>query len=598
MNRSNEDNFLLQQKLTISIEETLLDSVLQGSNEGIAIISSHGTILKHNQKLLELLEYSNENLVGLPLSTIIPKLTSLDFDMINYDSRRSSTKLIIRKNTYSTALIDHTILYISEIDPPQTELVRQLEEANVLKETYEKIINSIDEGIHSIDTNGNFLLYNPAEEKLEGYKASDILGKHVTEIYNLDKTTSLLLKVLETGIPIYNKRQEYFTKHGKHIDVITSTMPLHCGNNIVGSIAISKDFTQFRHMAERILDLQEKLTTKYSKTRSSPQNEKCITFDSLLGLNTLFEKSVSWAKAASKTDSPILLFGETGTGKELFAQSIHAESKRSHGPFLAINCAAIPENLLEGILFGTVKGAFTGAINRGGLFEQANGGTLFLDEINSMPLALQSKILRVLEEKKVRRVGGNEEILINPRIISSCNVLPTTAIERGQIRADLFYRLAVVYLFIPPLRDRIDDLVLLSNYFIQELNRPLEKNITGLHPEVISAFKRYAWPGNIRQLKHTIECAMNIIPTDEIIISPCHIPSYLGIFSHENIEVELEKEDKISPPCTILNKIKDQEKDIIISALRKSKGNVAKAAEDLGLSRQLLQYRLKKLGLK
>lgn len=293
-----------------------------------------------------------------------------------------------------------------------------------------------------------------------------------------------------------------------------------------------------------------------------------------------------------------MLFGETGTGKELFAQSIHEESKRSNGPFLAINCAAIPENLLEGILFGTVKGAFTGAINREGLFEQANGGTLFLDEINSMPLALQSKILRVLEEKKVRRVGGNEEILINPRIISSSNVLPMTAIEQGQIRADLFYRLAVVYLFIPPLRDRIDDLVLLTNYFIQQLNRPLEKNITGLHPEVISAFKRYSWPGNIRQLKHTIECAMNIIPTHEIIISQSHIPSYLGIFNTEKIEVELKTDNTISPPSTILHKIKDQEKDIIIAALMKSKGNVAKAAEDLGLSRQLLQYRLKRLGLK
>lgn len=598
MYRNNEDNSLLQQASTISMEDSLFSCVLQGANEGIAILSSDGTILKHNQKLLDLLDYSSENLVGLSLTTIIPELTSLDFDLFHYKSRRSSTRLIIRRNPLSSALRDHIILYISEIDPPPTELARQLEEANLLKETYEKIINSIDEGIHCIDSNGNFLLYNPAEEKLEGYKAADILGKHVTEIYNLNKTTSMLLKVLDTGIPIYNIRQEYFTKHGKHIDVITSTMPLHCGTKIVGSIAISKDFTKFRHMAERILDLQEKLTTKYTKTYNSAQNGTPITFASLLGLNNLFEKSVSWAKAASKTDSPILLFGETGTGKELFAQSIHEESKRSQGPFLAINCAAIPENLLEGILFGTVKGAFTGAINREGLFEQANGGTLFLDEINSMPWALQSKILRVLEEKKVRRVGGNEEILINPRIISSCNVLPTTAIERGQIRADLFYRLAVVYIVIPPLRDRLDDLILLSNYFIQELNRPLEKNVTGLHSDVVSAFKRYAWPGNIRQLKHTIECAMNVIPTDELVISQCYIPSYLGIFSHESIEIEPLIAEKNNPPSTLLTKIKDQEKEIIVAALMKSKGNIAKAAEDLGLSRQLLQYRLKKLGLK
>lgn len=580
-------------------EDTLLDSVLEGSIEGIAVINSHGTILKHNKKLLELLEYSNHNLEGSALSTIIPELKSIDFDIVNYESK-SSKKLIIRKNSRSTALKDYDILYISELNPSQTELARQFQETSLLKEMYETIIDTIDEGIHSIDTNGNFCLYNPAEEKLEGYKASEILGKHVTEIYDLDNTSSLLLKVLEDGVPIYNERQHYFTKNGKHIDVLCSIMPLNSGNKIVGSVAISKDFSQFSHMAERILDLQEKLAIKSSKTISSPQKEKRITFDWLLGSNKQFLESVNWAKAASKTDSPILIFGETGTGKELFAQSIHEESKRSNGPFLAINCAAIPENLLEGILFGTAKGAFTGAINRVGLFEQANGGSLFLDEINSMPLALQAKILRVLEEKRVRRVGGNEEILINPRIISSCNVTPTTAIERGQIRADLFYRLAVVYLFIPPLRDRLDDLESLSNYFIQSLNMQLEKNITCLHHDVTSAFKRYTWPGNIRQLKHTIECSMNIIPTEENIISPCYIPQYLGIFNQENAEPKIanEKEYKNDLPKAILIKIKEQEKDMIISALMKSKGNVAKAAGELKMSRQLLQYHLKRLGLK
>lgn len=590
MNRSVDDN----------LETNLLDSILQDSNEGIAILNSYGAILKHNLKLLEVLNLSNRNLEGLSLFTIIPELKSfdIDVDIINYKSEQTSKKLMIRKNSHHIALIDYSILYISELDPSQTDLVHQFIKASLLKETYEKIIISIDEGIHCIDVNGNFVIYNPAEEKLEGYKESEILGKHVTEIYDLNKTTSHLLKVLEDGIPIHDYHQEYFTRNGNHIDVLCSTMPLYAGNKIVGSFAISKDFSQFRHMAERILDLQEKLTHKSNIGNSKSHEEKRITFDQLLGSNQQFVESVKWAKAASKTDSPILLFGETGTGKELFAQSIHNESKRSNGPFLAINCAAIPENLLEGILFGTVKGAFTGAINREGLFEQANGGSLFLDEINSMPLALQAKLLRVLEEKRVRRVGGNEEILINPRILSSCNVTPTTAIERGQIRADLFYRLAVVYLFIPPLRDRIDDLAILSNHFIQSLNKPLEKNIIGLHPEVISGFQHYTWPGNIRQLKHTIECAMNIIPLEEKIISSRHIPSYLGIFNKESIEVEVEVEDKINSRSTTLNKIKEKEKDIIIAALIKSKGNVAKAAEGLGLSRQLLQYHLKKLRLK
>ncbi|ATW28938.1 hypothetical protein DCMF_26925 [Candidatus Formimonas warabiya] len=466
---------------------------------------------------------------------------------------------------------------------------------------YEKILNSIDEGIHSIDVHGNLFIYNSAQEKLEGYRASEVLGKHVTEIYNLDRTSSLLLKVLEEGRPIFDYHQEYTTKNGNYIDVLCSTVPLYSGNKIVGSAAILKDFSKFRQMAEKILYLQEKLTVKWSKTTSIQQKERHTTFDQLIGLNKQFLESITWAKTAAKSDSPILIFGETGTGKELFAQSIHEESRRSRGPFLAINCAAIPENLLEGILFGTVKGAFTGAINRVGLFEQANGGSLFLDEINSMPLALQAKLLRVLEEKKVRRLGGNEEIPIDTRIISSCNVTPTIAIERGQIRADLFYRLAVVYVFLPPLRDRLDDLELLSNYFIQALNIQLDKSISGLNHEVISAFKNYHWPGNVRQLKHTIECAMNIIPSQEKFISPSHIPKYLGLFSQDNIELKIEpteQEVKKNHTLSVLSQIKEQEKDLIINALKKSKGNVARAAEELGMSRQLLQYRLKRLNLK
>jgi len=594
------DDGNLQQNLA-SNEKSLLESVLDGSNEGIAIINSYGTILKCNFKLLEILDSSNENIEGLSIFTIIPELKSSDIDILNFESKRTSKKLMIRKNSYHTTLIDYTILYVTELDPSDTDRVHQFRKTSILKETYEKIINSIDEGIHCIDMNGNFIIYNPAEEKLEGYKESEIIGKHVTEIYNLNKTTSLLLKVLEDGIPIHDVHQEYFTRNGNHIDVLCSTVPLYSGNKIVGSFSISKNFAQFRHMAERILDLQEKLTPK-SKVNSKSHEEKCITFDLLLGSNPQFIESLKWAKAASKTESPILLYGETGTGKELFAQSIHSESKRSNGPFLAINCAAIPENLLEGILFGTVKGAFTGAINREGLFEQANGGSLFLDEINSMPFALQAKILRVLEEKRVRRVGGNDEIVINPRIISSCNVTPTTAIERGQIRADLFYRLAVVYLFIPPLRERSDDLLLLSNHFIQDMNKSLGKNILNLHPEVVSAFQYYSWPGNIRQLKHTIECAMNIIPLEEKVITSSHIPSYLELFDNKTIELEVEMNENMNLPITMLNQIKNNEKDkvkdLIIAALINSKGNVAKAAEGLGLSRQLLQYHLKKLGLK
>lgn len=602
----NYNGVISQQSQIAGFEESLLDHVLHGANEGIIIVDSMGTIIKHNKNFLDIIELSNKKVLGALLSDLIPEYSLIDFEIIDLKVKSSVKKLIFRKHTCSTISCEkYTIIYISPLDSSQLELARQFEEAKMVKEMYEKIINSIEEGIHSIDTKGNIIIYNSAQENLEGYKSSEVLGKHVTEIYNLDKTSSLLLKVLEEGRPILDYHQEYTTKNGKYIDVLCSTVPIYSGNKIVGSTAILKDFSKFRQMAESMLYLQEKLTVKWSKTTSVQKKEAQITFDKLIGLNKQFLESIRWAKAASKADSPILIFGETGTGKELFAQSIHEESKRSHGSFLAINCAAIPENLLEGILFGTVKGAFTGAINRVGLLEQACGGSLFLDEINSMPLTLQAKLLRVLEEKKVRRLGGNEEIAIDTRIISSCNVPPAMSIEQGQIRADLFYRLAVVYVSLPPLRDRLDDLKLLSGYFIQSLNKQLEKNILDLDPAVTTAFNDYHWPGNIRQLKHTIECAMNIIASEEKFISPEHIPRYLGLFNEKNTEPEKEPDTKKNLPGTIqqsskdiLKQIKTQEKDAIIAALIRSKGNVAKAAEELNMSRQLLQYHLKKLGLK
>jgi arginine utilization regulatory protein len=587
-------------------EESLLDHVLESSHEGIAIINSSGVILKHNKAFINIFELSQESLCGVLLSDLIPEYNLFsDFDIINLQVKTLIKKFIFRKSTCTISSEDYTIVFISPLDSSQSTLAEHFEETKLLKDMYEKIINSIDEGIHSIDINGNIFIYNQAQERIEGYKAAEVLGKHVTEIYNLDKTTSLLLKVLEEGKPILDYHQEYSAKNGKYIDVLCSTVPLYSGNKIVGSAAILRDFSKFREMAERMLDLQEKLSDKWFHTTGVQKKISRINFSNLIGLNKNFLECIKWAKSASKTDSPVLIFGETGTGKELFARSIHEESNRSQGPFLAINCAAIPENLLEGILFGTVKGAFTGAVNRTGLLEQASGGSLFLDEINSMPPALQAKLLRVLEEKKVRRLGGNEDVSFDTRIISSCNVEPVKAIESGQIRADLFYRLAVVFISLPPLKDRLDDLELLSGYFIHNFNKQFGKNILDLDENVAAAFKKYHWPGNVRQLKHTIECAMNIIPEGEKYITARYIPRYLGLFQQENTDQKPKEGYQQSltipfpgPINEIMSQIKNQKKEALISALIKSKGNVAKAASELGMSRQLLQYHLKKYGIK
>lgn len=466
--------------------------------------------------------------------------------------------------------------------------------AGLSPEMYEKILDASGEGIHAIDATGRLILYNKAMEKLEGYKAEEVLGKHITKVYNLDWKTSLLLKVLQEGTEIRNYHQNYTTRTGKSVTVVANVIPLFDNGKAAGAVAIVRDHTSFKIMADKVLDLQEELHQRSLAPATGPVRNNPLP-PVLLGWNKRFRESVEWAEKAASSDSPVLIYGETGTGKEIIAQKIHYSSSRHQGPFLAINCAAIPENLLEGLLFGTVKGAFTGAVNRVGLLEHAAGGTLYLDEINSMPLALQAKLLRVVEEKKVRPLGAEKESSINVRLISSCNIEPTAAIEKKMLRADLFYRLAVVYLAIPPLRERLDDLELLVGHFIEIYNASLHKKIRGLSAPVSEAFRRYPWPGNVRQLKHTIECAMNIAAPDESYIKQQHIPKYLNLFPQTDPEPD--EQEATAEPINIIAEIRNKEKHGIIRALQENGGNITKAAAQLGISRQTLQYRMKKYNL-
>lgn len=578
----------------IEIIEYFLNSI----DKGLAIIDDKNIIIKHNDSFREIFN-SKTSLLGLSLQKIIPNYeqnSSQNFYFVE-DLKKN---LKIDSKTICVEDSSFTIVKVSNYYP-DSNIIEKDSEVKFYKEMYENIINSIDEGIHAIDTSGKLFVYNSSIEKLEGYKASEIIGKHVTEVYNLDWKTSLLLKVLKEGNPIFDFHQSYTTTNGKWVDVMTSIVPLYSKDKIIGAAAILKDFTNFKKMAEQVLDLQEQLHNKKLNTNNQTSGKKHDTKYEILGKNKQFIESINWAKAAAATESPVLIYGETGTGKELFAQSIHSKGIRSKGPFLAINCAAIPENLLEGILFGTTKGAFTGAIDRAGLLEQANSGTLFLDEVNSMPLALQAKLLRVLENKKIRRLGAKEEISIDTRIISSCNLEPTTAIEKQMLRADLFYRLAVVYIDIPPLRQRTDDIELLSNHFIDYYNKYLKKNIQCLSKEILLAFKKFHWPGNIRQLKHTIECAMNIVTANEPYIEKCHIPKYLNIFPKLNTSISntINNHSNASfENIHLFDQIKIEERNRIIDIIKKNKGNISKSAAELGMSRQSLQYRIKKYKLK
>ncbi len=468
-----------------------------------------------------------------------------------------------------------------------------MENEGILKYIMQKILHYIEEGVHVIDRNGKTIIYTPAMAEIEGLEVKQVMGKHLFEIFpSLDNETSTLIKVLETGELINEYKQSYLNLKGKKISTINTTLPIVEDDKIIGAIEIAKNITEVSNLSEKIIKLRQRLIEPDTSKRKI---KKHYTFDNIIGMNKSFLKAIAFAKRACKTSSSVLIYGETGTGKELFAQSIHYESHRKDKPFIAQNCAALPETLLESILFGTSKGSFTGALERQGLFEQANGGTLFLDEINSMSLSLQAKLLRVLQEGYIRRVGGLREIPIDVRIIAATNEVPLEAVKKNHIRKDLYYRINVIGIEIPQLRKRKDDITLLIDYFIRHYNEKLSKDVWMISEELLDAFLNYSWPGNVRELQNFIESAMNMV-LEEHVIKREHLPSYVEELMLQNSSLNTEKREFVHVN-NLGEYLESVERDIIKSYLIRNNNNITRTSKELGLSRQNLQYKMKKYKL-
>jgi arginine utilization regulatory protein len=452
-----------------------------------------------------------------------------------------------------------------------------------------QVLETIDEGIHIVDCNGTTIYYNKAMSDIEGLSIESVMGRNLLDLFpSLSKETSTLLRVLENGKPIKDKTQNYVNVKGKEITSINSTFPIHRKGRIEGALEIAKDITGIKEMSERILTLQEALN------RTGPTGQGGFsaryTFEDIVGNNHIFINTMGQARMLSNTSSTILIYGETGTGKELFAHSIHNASRRRGYPFLAQNCAALPESLLEGILFGTVKGGFTGAVNRPGLFEQADGGTLLLDEINSMGHDLQAKLLRVLQDGYVQRIGEVSKKKVDVRVIATTNTEPLEIVEKGILRKDLYYRLSVVTLIIPPLRDRRDDIPLLIEHFTQLFATKLKKEELNFTQEVVESFENYPWPGNVRELANTIESLMNLTQrslVDYDLLKAISKGKFnMGLSNDYRQHLETER--------GLNKKLGQIEKEILHNTLRENHGNISRSAKILGISRQNLQYKIAK----
>jgi arginine utilization regulatory protein len=462
-------------------------------------------------------------------------------------------------------------------------------------DTFREIIGIIekyvDEGIHVIDREGKTILYNKAMEGIEGLDENEVMGKKLLEVFpSLNENTSTLFKVLNSGEPIIEKYQSYINKKGYSITTVNSTIPVSKDGEIIGAIEISKDFTKIKELYDRIIQL-----TDNSNDKKNSNNEIC--FERITGCSPKFIKAIEMAKKAANSSSTVLIYGDTGTGKEVFSKCIHNGSLRRDKPFIAINCAALPEGLLEGILFGTVKGGFTGAIDRPGLFEQANGGTLLLDEINSMSVGLQAKLLRVLQEGYIRRVGDVKDIKIDVRIIATTNEEPNTVIANGTFRKDLYYRLSVVNITIPPLKDRKEDIQLFVKEFIKKYNKEFSKDVWDAAGEVYDAFMSYSWPGNVRELKNYIEGSMNMVVGHILRKEHFNLQVQDTLFeveTHQNNNITLNNFSLNGSLDEHLSKI---EKDIIITSLKGCDYNISEAARILKIKRQTLQHKMKKYNI-
>ncbi|GGY26197.1 sigma-54 interaction domain-containing protein [Paludibacterium paludis] len=443
-----------------------------------------------------------------------------------------------------------------------------------------------------IDVHGRYVYYNEESAVIDGYTCEEALGQHVLSVYpEMTAADSTMLQSLYTGKEYRSNYQVYVNAAGKKVHYVHTTLPLTSRDGrIIGVIEMGRNLSLIHQMNDTLMDLQGQLQGR------GKADVRIVTDDP--GMLSLIEQ----ARRLAQTSVPVLIYGETGTGKELFARLIHRHSSRADAPFVAVNCAAIPENLLESTLFGTVRGAFTGAEDRRGLLEEARHGTLFLDEINSMPLSVQGKLLRVLQEDTFTRVGSSREERHDARFIAASNESLPSMMRNHRVRRDLLYRLNVGYLKLPPLRERGEDVVLLARHFLARHCARHGLSITSISDAVLERLRRYPWPGNVRMLDNAILRSLILCETgDELDFI------LLDDAGDEDVWQNEPRRAPAAPLTTHLpvpmpgRSIEEQvdayEKALLMAVLRQTEC-LSEAARLCHMPRTTLQYKMRKYGIR
>ncbi len=444
---------------------------------------------------------------------------------------------------------------------------------------YETILDNIYNGVMITDPDGKIIFFSKTYGNFLGIDPKETIGKHCTEV--IENTRMDI--VAKTGIPEIDQPHRIMGQ-----DMVVQRIPIYINGNLIAVYGqvMFKDVRDV-HALARKLNLLESKVEFYEKELESLRSSK-YTINNIVGKSERIAELKTSALKAAKTNAPVLLIGESGTGKELFAHAIHYASERRPHPFIRLNCAAIPKDLLEAELFGYEPGAFTGAGHKGkpGKFELAHRGSIFLDEISDLPLEMQPKLLRVLEEKEMERLGGTRLTKCDFRLIAATQEDLEKCVEEGRFRKDLYYRLNVIPIQIPPLRERREDIPIIADHLIRTLNKDLGTNVATIFPEVLNIFENYDWPGNVRELANILERVLYSIDGDAIQVK--HLPIFLQGMSTASTKLQ---------PTLLKHLRENTEKEALLHAIRVSKDNKNKAAKLLGIHRTALYKKMKRLNI-
>ncbi len=562
---------------------TVMDSLYNG----VLAVDEAGTVTLMNDAAEVITGLTRDVVLGQPIDQIIPntglrRVLITGIPELSQQQNIGHCRIVTNR---SPILKGNKIIGAVAVFQDITELkevAAELENVKNLKRTLESAIESLFEGIVIVDRHGIITMINQAYGDFLGIEPLNAIGRHVAEVI---PNTRMHL-VAQGGKAEITEIQ----KIKEHNNSVVTRMPIIKDGETVGAVGkmLFKDVKDIKMLANKLNKLQ--FEVEYYKEELFKAYGGKYTIESIIGGSEKMVWLKSLAVKSAKGSSTVLILGESGTGKEIFAHAIHNAGGRQKGPFIKINCAAVPENLLESELFGYDEGAFTGARKGGkpGKFELANGGTVFLDEIGDMPLAMQAKLLRVLQEKEIERVGGTKTIKIDVRVIAATNRNLDTMIEQGTFRQDLYYRLNIITINIPPLRERREDIPVLCDFLLKKINVNTQHSVEGIAPEVMEYLLEYNWPGNVRELENVLERAVNLMD-DEGQILPEHLPPLVK----KTVKVKVTDED--TP--YLANMMGDAEKQAICKALAAAGGNKSKAAKILGIHRSGFYQKMQKYNI-